>query len=576
MKAATFLENFGHLADAPGGVQRLREMVLRLAVRGCLVLAENNGESVAELIERLESARNSLTQSNKSGLLIDPARFEGDMPYSIPIHWRWVRLAEFGVFVGGGTPSKRNAEHWNGTIPWISPKDMKQWYIADAKDYVTEAAIESSSAKLIGCPALLCVVRGMILAHSFPVAVTRRTVAINQDMKALRLAVPETAEYLLRACIASKARMLENVLRSSHGTCRILTDDVAQFPIPLPPLPEQHRIVAKVDELMALCDELEAQQEERRGVHVRVNAAALDRLTTAESDADFQTAWTRIRNRFDLLYSTPENVNAMRQSILQLAVKGKLVEQDAGDEPAINQLYRIRQHRRELLEKKAIRKPKKLKGVEESNVPYPIPKSWEWNRLGDAIIEMRYGTSKKCGYDEDGTPVLRIPNINNGRIDDSDLKFTKLSENERDDLTLHPEDLLMIRSNGSESLVGRAAIVGPAAARFAFAGYLVRVRSLPSEIDAEYLQIALDCTHVRRQIEGPIRTTSGVKNINSTEISNLLVPIPPLAEQSRIVNKVHHFMSLCDTLESNLTQQQTDADRLAGAMVAGMLEGAGG
>jgi type I restriction enzyme S subunit len=169
-----------------------------------------------------------------------------------------MRLGSLGTFLGGGTPSKNNLQFWKGNIPWVSPKDMKRLYIDDAEDHISAEAVDSSATKLIPSPSLLMVLRGMILAHSFPVALTTKTVTINQDMKALVLRVPAMAEYALLACRAARDRVLAKVQRSSHGTCRLESEDVANLPIPMPPLAEQKRIVAKVEQLMKLCDTLEA------------------------------------------------------------------------------------------------------------------------------------------------------------------------------------------------------------------------------------------------------------------------------------------------------------------------------
>ena len=219
-------------------IKHLRQTILELAVRGRLV----EQDPADEPLPRLDQAIPHDLQP----------------PFPIPPNWRWSRLRALGILKGGGTPSKARGDFWNGSIPWVSPKDMKVDYIAETKLNITEAAITDSAVSLIEPKSILFVVRGMILAHSFPVAISRVPLTINQDMKAITLKKPEMAEYLLRALNGLKPEMLARVQRSSHGTCRIERTDYGDFLTPLPPLAEQHRIVAKVDELVVLCDRLEA------------------------------------------------------------------------------------------------------------------------------------------------------------------------------------------------------------------------------------------------------------------------------------------------------------------------------
>ncbi len=219
-------------------IKQLRQSVLNLAVRGYLVPQVLKDEPAANFDREIPA---DLTR-----------------PFEIPSTWKWSRFCMLGKLRGGGTPSKSRDDFWNGPIPWVSPKDMKIDYIASAQMSVTDDAIENSAANVIKMGSVLFVVRGMILAHSFPVAVSHAPLAINQDMKALELFDPEMAEFVLRALKGLKPEILQRVQRSSHGTCRLEATDYSDFLMPVPPLAEQHRIVAKVDELMALCDRLEA------------------------------------------------------------------------------------------------------------------------------------------------------------------------------------------------------------------------------------------------------------------------------------------------------------------------------
>ena len=236
--AAFALNNLTPLTTRPDQIKALRQTILNLAVRGKLVPQDPNDEPAV----------------NFGGAI--PT--EVMPPFDIPKNWKWARLCALGAIVGGGTPSKARDDYWGGGILWVSPKDMKIDYISETQMSISEAAIAGSAANIVPARSVLFVVRGMILAHSFPVAVTRVPVAVNQDMKAVVLQNADMADYVLRMLKGMKPKMLRRVRRSSHGTCRIERSDYKDFLVPVPPLVEQHRIVAKVDELMALCDRLEA------------------------------------------------------------------------------------------------------------------------------------------------------------------------------------------------------------------------------------------------------------------------------------------------------------------------------
>lgn len=219
----------------------LRKTILTLAVQGKLVAQDPDDELASASFPKLAESR---VESN------------GD---DFPVHWLRVPLGKMGEWRGGGTPSKSRPDFWEGDLPWVTPKDMKVLHIADAQDHISPTAVEGSSVRLIPPGSLLMVVRGMILARTFPVALTTREVTINQDMKALLPFEPNTKDYLLVALRAFESAILGAVEHSSHGTCKLRTEFLQEFVIPIPPLAEQRRIVAKVEQLMALVDELEQQ-----------------------------------------------------------------------------------------------------------------------------------------------------------------------------------------------------------------------------------------------------------------------------------------------------------------------------
>ena len=366
---------------------------------------------------------------------------------------------------------------------------------------------------------------------------------------------------------------LQFVLDHLHGTTSLTTvkhlsaKQVNGIEIPLPPLAEQHRVVAKVDELMALCDRLEAARIERETTRNRLATASLARLNAPDPDpTTFQNHATFALGNLTPFTTRPDQIKALRQTILNLATCGKLVEQDPNDEPASELLKRIAEVKSSFVSRGRNRRTlaTNSKGTDNS---FGLPITWKWCRLGDIALEMRYGTAKKCHYDIKGTPVLRIPNISGGKIDLSNMKFGNLTPKEDRELALRCGDLLVVRSNGSLDLVGRAAEVDNAAVDMSFAGYLVRVRLSPVDLVSSYILRALNTDHVRGQIEKPIRSTVGLKNVNLTELSTLTIPLPPVAEQHRIVAKVDDLMSLCDRLEESLATVGHTRRRLIDAVL---------
>jgi type I restriction enzyme S subunit len=202
-----------------------------------------------------------------------------------------------------------------------------------------------------------------------------------------------------------------------------------------------------------------------------------------------------------------------------------------------------------------------------------LPSSWKPVCVGDVIENLKYGTSQKCSHTRLGVPVLRIPNVLNGVIDQTDLKYAQLPPKELDQLRLRVGDILLIRSNGSVSLVGRTALVREQEIGLAYAGYLIRLRPIRDQIESEFLNLALSSFDVRLQIELEARSTSGVNNINSEEVRALRFSLPPLAEQKEIVRRVSELLALADTIETRYKVTQRGVNHLSHSILAKAFQG---
>lgn len=264
-----------------------------------------------------------------------------------------------------------------------------------------------------------------------------------------------------------------NAETSSVTVKHLSSRTIAEIPLPLPPLPEQKRIVAKIEELFS---ELEAGEASLRKAR--------------------------------------RQLSVYRQSLLIQAFEGKLTQKWRTQNP---------------------HKLESTVGVQSVVNSPELPESWNWIKLGSAIEEPAYGTSKKCSYESGGLGVLRIPNVVKGAIEADDLKFAEFTEAERKSYELKEGDLLLIRSNGSVSIVGRCAIIEPKHNGFLYAGYLIRLRPRAALLNSRFLRDQMSSHSLRSQIEFAAKSTSGVNNINSKEIQRLVIALPPLPEQQEIV-----------------------------------------
>jgi|SRR5580704_8635358 type I restriction enzyme S subunit len=293
----------------------------------------------------------------------------------------------------------------------------------------------------------------------------------------------------------------ENISGSAQPNCN--ATKLSSLIVPIPPLPEQRRIVAKLEKLFGQLD------------------ACQHRLA-----------------------KLPTLLKRFRQSVLAAACSGRLTA-DWREEIS-------------------------TKVTEDAE---DLPDGWSPSSVGDVLESLKYGTATKCDYKSRGAPVLRIPNVVSGKIDQTDLKFANLPPKELNQLRLMPGDILLIRSNGSVSLVGRSAIVGEGQKGFAYAGYLIRLRPNRTRIEPEFLNLVLATYDVRLQIELEARSTSGVNNINTEEVQALHFLLPPQAEQQEIVRRVEKLFALADRIEARFAEGQKRVDGITQAILAKAFRG---
>ena len=328
MNADRLLAHYKKIADAPDAVPRLRRFILDLAVRGKLVEQDTEDESATELLKRIAAAKTRLVKAGKIRKRPDLFYAEGiSPPFNLPAMWCWCRLDTVGAIIGGGTPPAADPANFSepGTgIPWLTPADLGGYnnlYIEHGSRDLSEKGLRSSSATMMPVGTVLFTSRAPIGY----VAIAVNPIATNQGFKSIVPYVGDCSRFIA----LTMQTFAPEINANAPGTTfkEVSGKIVAGVPIPLPPLAEQHRIVAKVDELMALCDRLEEARTERETRRDRLAAASLARLNEPDPDLGvFQNHASFALDNLIPLTTRPDQIKALRQTILNLAVRGKLVD----------------------------------------------------------------------------------------------------------------------------------------------------------------------------------------------------------------------------------------------------------
>ncbi|AZN33310.1 restriction endonuclease subunit S [Pseudoalteromonas sp. Xi13] len=528
------------------GIKKLRELILELAVRGKLVPQDPNDEPASVLLARIAAEKAQLVKDKKiKKPKALPEINEDEKPFELPEGWEWARLGEIAKKLTDGShnPSRNNGEGYPmlsgqnvnyGKIDFVNPSryvDQENYDKEHSRTLVQENDVLLTIVGSIG--------RSAVVPPMAPKFVLQRSVAvISTDL------IPEFIcnQFISPICM----RYFD---KHAKGTAQkgIYLGKLSLMLLVIPPLDEQQRIVAKVDELMSLCDELEAQTENSITAHQTLVEVLLEALlkapeqgTTPEQTAEqFQQNWQRLSEHFDTLFTTTASIDTLKQTILQLAVIGKLVPQNPNDEPAAKLLERIAAEKAQLIKDKKIKKQKPLPEITDEEKPFELPNGWEWVRFGDMYL-LEYGNN------------LPQPKRSNTG------EFSVYGSNG------------VVGTHNEASIQGQCIVVG----RKGSAGAL----NLCSEkgcwvTDVAYsisppIGIDIDFCFYQLHTLGLDSLGKGIKpGLNRNEANILLVAVPPSEEQHGIVAKVNELMAFCDQLKARLTDAQTTKLHLTDAIV---------
>ncbi|HHC6513716.1 TPA: restriction endonuclease subunit S [Vibrio parahaemolyticus] len=546
------------------GVKKLRELILELAVRGKLVLQDSSDEPACKLLAHKNITQRGLLKLGKGkNLDLDRKISDAEKRYTLPSGWEWTRLGKILEVTGGSQPPKSKFvyEPREGYVRLVQIRDFK----SDANlTYVPQEFANrpfDETDIMIGRygPPVFQILRG--LSGTYNVAL----------MKAESVGDSIYGDYLF--WLLSEPFIQKLVTSESErtaGQSGVRKELIYDFVIALPPKQEQHRIVAKVDELMALCDQLEQQTEASIEAHQVLVTTLLDTLTNSADADELMQNWARISEHFDTLFTTEESIDQLKQTILQLAVMGKLVPQDPSDEPAAELLKRIAEEKAQLVKEKKIKNQKALPPISEDEKPFELPSGWEWCRLGDLELSSEAGWSPKCldtPRSEDNWGVLKVSAVTWNQYNPMENKELPNSLAPREHLEVQDGDFLISRANTAD-LVAKAVIVpNDSPTHLMMSDKIIRFR-FSDKVSSHYINLFNNSQFARNyysQVAGG--TSSSMKNVSREQIKNLLICLPPVATQTAIIDIVGCFFDICEQLKQKVQENQITQFQLTDAIV---------
>lgn len=518
------------------GIKKLRELILELAVRGKLVPQDPNDEPASVLLKRISTQKDALIKDKKIKKNKTIENLNSDVvAFDIPVTWDWSYLNELGDWGAGATPSRSNSAYYGGTIPWFKSGELNGEFISVSEETVTELALKECSLRQNKVGDVLIAMYGATIGKSSIINVPSTT---NQAVCACTPFDGVFNRFLLLLLRAFKTRFID--MGAGGAQPNISKEKIVSTIVPIPPFEEQHRIVAKIDELMAFCDELEQAQTDNIAAHAQLVEALLTTLTNSKDHQELQANWQRIAEHFDTLFTTEDSIDQLKQTILQLAVMGKLVPQDPNDEPASELLKKIAAEKAQLIKEGKIKKEKLLPAITDEETPFVLPQGWTWTRLGEISEHIHYGFTASSNTEISDVRLLRITDIQDDKVDWGSVPGCEIEVNKIPQYELFNDDILIARTGGT---IGKSYLVKDINLCAVFASYLIRVKHI-GNFCPEYKKIYLGSQLYWSQLYSKSMGT-GQPNVNGEALKNLVVSVPPLAEQFKIIARVSELMDLC-------------------------------
>ncbi|OQW86563.1 MAG: hypothetical protein BWK72_16935 [Rhodoferax ferrireducens] len=545
---------------------RLRELILTLAVQGKLVPQDPGDEPASALLKKIRTEKDRLIAMGKIKRDKSLAEItEEEKPFGLPASWALVRVNELLPEFQNGASSRGDVGGKSVTVLRLADIKKRRISLADTRQIpIAESDIlkyqvqvgdilitrVNGSADIVGQFNLCDTAVDAIYCDHF----IRMRVS-NQWIEPTYLALVSESSLM--------RRRIKELFITTAGQKTVNQGHIGSLQFGLPPFAEQTRIVARVEELMHLCDALEAKGQLEAAQHAQLVSTLLGTLTDSDSPAQLAENWQRVASHFDLLLDRPQAVDALEQTILQLAVRGLLVPQDPQDEPASALLQKIRQEKDRLIAQGQIKRDKPLPPISEDEQPFALPPGWEWVRMGD-VLDGGSGTTPlraRTDYFADGTEMwVKTTDLTNGKVTTCDELITKAAVVENR-LKYFPAGTVCVAMYGGAGTIGKSGVLGVSST------INQSVFALPP---TEGIDVGFLHTYVITVRSQWMSFAAGLRkdpNINGQIIKKMVMPLPPLAEQSRIVTRVAALRQLCADLRERLSASQSTQAQLAEALV---------
>jgi type I restriction enzyme S subunit len=570
MNAELLLAHFDRISDAPDAVVRLRKFILDLAVRGKLVDQNPDDESAEKLMHRITKNRSrAIGHGSELSIRFTPSEPE---PFSLPSNWTWARLGSICSKTGSGsTPRGGKSVYQQHGVPFLRSQNVyNDGLRLDEVAYITDETHERMSGTSVEPGDLLLNITGGSIGRCCLVSEEIDQANVSQHVAIIRVALNGIQNYLHKLVLSPYFQSLVLSEQTGAGRLGLPKNKMDLIPVAVPPLLEQQRIVAKVDELMALCDRLEASQREQETRREQLTASAHHHLNNGGDAEELRTHAQFFIGHLPHLTKRLDQIKQLRQTILNLAVRGRLAPPQQTDENAHAILAGVRIAREKLIANGRMKPIGKLVTTgDENRFDFPIPLGWLFCFVDDLALKVTDGEHATPERSQSGHYLLSARNVTNSGIDVSDVDFVPKAEFERIRKRCDPDkNDVLISCSGS---VGRVAVVDQDNA-YAMVRSAALIKLDSSLINSYYVALALRSDPAQEQVVVYSKSTAQA-NLFIGAIRKLRIPLPPLAEQHRIVAKVDELTALCDKLEANLITAQTETSRLLESVLHAALNG---